>query len=85
MCFSERGDIVLETIKDFFLSTADVITSLVGFGVGMITDLVYVVKLCGSFVLKIPVLFSWLPTPAVAIIVSIFAVVVIYKILGREG
>ena len=76
---------MLETIKDFFLSTADVITSLVDFVVGMITDLVYVVKLCGSFVLKIPTLFSWLPTPAVAIIVSIFAVVVIYKILGREG
>lgn len=81
----ERGDIVLETIKDFFLSLADVITSLVDFVIGMITDLVYVVKLCGSFVLKIPTLFSWLPTPAVAIIVSIFAVVVIYKILGREG
>ena len=76
---------MLETIKDFFLSLADVITSLVDFVIGMITDLVYVVKLCGSFVLKIPTLFSWLPTPAVAIIVSIFAVVVIYKILGREG
>lgn len=76
---------MLETIKDFFLSVADVITSLVDFVVGMITDLVYVVKLCGSFVLKIPTLFSWLPAPAVAIIVSIFAVVVIYKILGREG
>ena len=81
----ERGDILLETIKDFFLSVSDVITSLVDFVVGMITDLVYVVKLCGSFVLKIPTLFSWLPAPAVAIIVSIFAVVVIYKILGREG
>lgn len=76
---------MLETIKDFFLSLADVITSLVDFFIGMITDLVYVVKLCGSFVLKIPTLFSWLPAPAVAIILSIFAVVVIYKILGREG
>lgn len=76
---------MLETIKNLFLSVADVITSLVDFVVGMITDLVYVVKLCGSFALKIPTLFSWLPTPAVAIIVSIFAVVVIYKILGREG
>lgn len=76
---------MLETIKDFFLSLGNIITSLVEFVVGMIEDLIYVVVLCGSFVLKIPTLFSWLPAEAVAIIVSIFAIVVIYKILGREG
>lgn len=76
---------MLETIKDFFLGLADVITSLVDFVVGLIEDIVYVVKLCGTFVLKIPVFFSWLPAPAVALIVSIFGVVVVYKILGREG
>lgn len=76
---------MLETLKNFFLGLADVITSLIDFVVGTIQDLVYVVKLCGSFVAKIPAFFSWLPGEAVALIVTIFAVVVIYKILGREG
>lgn len=76
---------MLRTIENFFVTIADVITSLVDFVVGMIEDLVYVVTLCGSFVLKIPTLFSWLPSEAVALIVTIFAIVVIYKILGREG
>lgn len=76
---------MLETIKNFFLSLGNIITSLVDFVVGMIEDIVYVVVLCGSFVTKIPTLFSWLPVEAVAIIISIFAIVVIYKILGREG
>lgn len=76
---------MLETIKDFFLSLGNIITSLVDFVVGLFEDLIYVVVLCGSFVLKIPSLFSWLPAEAVALIVTIFAIVVIYKILGREG
>lgn len=76
---------MLETIKDFFLSLGNIITSLVDFVVGLIEDLIYVVILCGSFVLKIPSLFLWLPSEAVALIVTIFAIVVIYKILGREG
>ena len=67
------------------MTISNIITSLVDFVVGMIEDLVYVVKLCGSFVAKIPTLFSWLPASVVAIIVIIFAIVVIYKILGREG
>ena len=49
---------MLRTIENFFVTIADVITSLVDFVVGMIEDLVYVVTLCGSFVLKIPTLFS---------------------------
>lgn len=76
---------MLETIKEFFLGIGNVITSLVGFVIGFIEDVVYVVKLTASFVAKIPKLFSWLPAPALAIIVIIFSVVVIYKVLGREG
>lgn len=76
---------MLETIKDFFLNLGSIITSLVDFVVGLIEDLVSVVVMCGKFVLKIPQLFSWLPPEAVALVVSIFAIVVIYKILGREG
>lgn len=76
---------MFEVIKDFFLGVSGVITGLVDFVVGFIEDIVYVVKLCTSFVAKIPKLFSWLPTPVLAIVVVTFSVVVIYKIMGREG
>lgn len=76
---------MLQTIADFFLGLVDIITSLIEFVVGMITDLVYVVTLCSSFVLKIPTYFAWLPDVAVTLIVTTFGIVVIYKILGREG
>lgn len=76
---------MLETIKNAFLGFINLITSLVDFVVGIIKDIVYVVKLTGSFVAKIPQLFSWLPAPVIALFVTIFAIVVIYKILGREG
>lgn len=76
---------MLETLKNFFLGLADVISSLIDFVIGLVEDIVYVVKLTGSFVVKVPDYFSWLPVPVVASIVTIFAIVVVYKILGREG
>lgn len=76
---------MLETIKNFFLGLSNVITSLIDFVIGFVEDIVYVVKLCASFVAKIPSLFSWLPSGVLAMIVLTFSVVVIYKIMGREG
>lgn len=76
---------MFDVLKNFFLSIGSVITGLVDFVIGFIGDIVYVVKLCGSFVAKIPQLFSWLPAEALAIVVLTFSVVVIYKIMGREG
>lgn len=76
---------MLETIANFFTGIADVVTSLIDFVVGIVSDLVYVVMLCNEFVQKIPLYFAWLPTPIITVIVTIFAIVVIYKILGREG
>lgn len=76
---------LLATIKNFFLGIANVITSLVDFVIGFVEDLVYVIKLCGRFLAKIPALFAWLPTECLVLIVALFGVVVTYKILGREG
>ena len=87
MCFLvKRGsEFMIEKLVDFFLSLRDILSGLINFVVGTVEDLVYVVTLCGRFVLKIPSYFSWLPTGVVALIVTVFAIVVIYKILGREG
>ena len=76
---------MLESIKNFFISFADIVTSVVDFFIGFVEDIVFIVKLLGSFVAKIPRLFSWLPTECVAILTVLFGVVVIYKVMGREG
>lgn len=75
----------MQVIIDFFKGFADVATSLVDFVISTVQDIVYVVRLTAQTVLQIPNYFAWLPGELVAIIVTIFAIVVIYKILGREG
>ena len=75
----------MQVIIDFFKGFADVITSLVDFVIGMVEDIVYVITLLGEFVTQIPEYFSWLPAEALVLVVAIFGLVVIYKVLGREG
>lgn len=76
---------MLDTIKNVILGIADMFTSVFDFLIGLVEDIVYVIKLCTSFVTKIPAYFAWLPSEAVAIVVVIFSVVVLYKVMGREG
>lgn len=61
------------------------VTAALDFLIGFIEDIVYVVKLTAEFAVNIPDYFAWLPAPVLATVVSIFAIVVIYKVLGREG
>jgi len=75
----------MQAILDFFTGIWNVITSLIDFVVGIVEDLVYVVKLTGTFLAQIPNYFSWLPSAYVTLIVTIFGIVVVYKVLGREG
>lgn len=75
----------MQAILDFFVGIFEVISSLIQFVIDFIGDLVYVVQLTAQFVSNIPNYFAWMPAAIVSIIVSIFAVVVIYKVMGREG
>lgn len=75
----------MQAIIDFFTGLFDIIVSLVEFVISFIGDIVYVIELTAVFVGNIPNYFGWLPSAFVSIIISIFSVVVIYKILGREG
>lgn len=75
----------MDAILEFFKGIGDGIVAVFDFLIGIINDLVYIVQLTGKFLAQIPAYFSWLPPELLAIIVSIFAIVVIYKILGREG
>lgn len=75
----------MDAIIGFFKGIGAAIGAVIDFVIGLFQDLVYMVQLLGQFVVNIPGYFAWLPAGVVAVIVTIFAIVVIYKILGREG
>lgn len=76
---------MFESIKEYIVSIGELISTGFNFVVDFFSDIVYIIQLTGKFVLEIPTYFSWLPTPVLTLIVAIFSVVVIYKVLGREG
>ena len=75
----------MSAIITFFESIFNIIKSLVDFVIGIIDDIVYLVQLTGRFLMQIPSYLGWLPSSIVASLVAIFTIVVLYKILGREG
>ena len=75
----------MQAIIDFFNTVGNVISTVINFVVKMFSDLVMMLQLLAKFIVNIPSYFGWLPTSVVAVIVTIFSIVVIYKILGREG
>lgn len=75
----------MDAIIKFINGIVSGVTAALDFLIGFIEDIVYVVKLTGQFVLNIPDYFAWMPAPVLATVVTIFGVVVIYKVLGREG
>ena len=75
----------MNAIITFFEGIVDAITGAIDFLIGFIEDIVYIVKITGEFVLEIPNYLSWLPAPVLVIVVVVFGVVVIYKVMGREG
>lgn len=75
----------MDAIISFFTGIADAVTALFEFLFSLIADLVYLVQLTGKFLLQIPSYFAWLPGELLALIILIFTIVVLYKVLGREG
>lgn len=76
---------MLQKIGSFLEGIWDAILTVIEFVIDFIKDIIYVVQLVGETVLKIPDYIGWLPSYLIATIVAIFAIVIIYKILGREG
>lgn len=72
-------------IYDFFQMIWNVLSSVIDWFIQLLEDLFYMIKLLVQFLVNIPSYFSWLPSGVITIIVTIFGIVVIYKILGREG
>ncbi len=76
---------MLETIKNALIDIGNFFTTIFDFVISLVEDLVYIVQATGKALTSIPSLFSWLPPPVLALLITIFGVVVIYKISGREG
>lgn len=75
----------MDGIINFLSGIGDAIVAVIDFVISFFKDLIYMIQLLGKFLAQIPYYFSWLPGELLAIVVLIFGVVVVYKILGREG
>lgn len=75
----------IEEIYDGIMVIVDFFQTIIDFIVNLVQDLIFVVQLLADVVLNIPNYIGWLPTTCISMLVVGFSVVVIYKILGREG
>lgn len=75
----------MSAIMDFLIGLGDLISSLVNFVITMVKDLIYVIGLLGSLILQLPDMIGWLPSACITLVTVLFGIVVIYKVLGREG
>lgn len=76
---------MLQEIRDILVAIGDFFTTVIDFVIAFFKDLVYMVKLVGETITQLPEYLDWLPAGLVGGLLAIFAVVIIYKILGREG
>lgn len=74
----------MDAIIKFFAGIADLLSGAFGFLLDLAADIVYITQLTAKAVSAIPSYFTWLPPQVLALLLTIFGVVVIYKILGRE-
>lgn len=75
---------MLDAIFDVVSKIGEFISTAWDFVIDFLKDTFAMIKLVGDTVASIPDYLSFLPAEIVAVFVSIFSVVVIYKILGRE-
>ena len=75
----------MSAIMNFLSSLAEVIFSAVEFLIGIVKDLLYIVGLLTGLMIKLPDMIHWLPSACTTLISTTFLIVLIYKILGREG
>ena len=75
----------MRAILEFFAAIGDFISGAFQFLLSCVADLVYIVQLTAKAVAAIPSYLRLLPPSVIALLTTIFAVVVLYKIFGREG
>lgn len=76
---------MLDSISNAIDNIVSFLDTIWQFAVDFTSDTFEMIKLLSDTVKKIPDYFSWLPTEIGVGLIALFSVVVIYKILGREG
>ena len=72
-------------MEDLFNTLVEGFNTIISMLGSFLNDLVYVGELTAKFVARIPSYLAWLPEQIVSVLIVAFGVVVVYKILGREG
>lgn len=75
----------MDAVVSFFKGIGNAIVSVFDFVISFFQDLIYVIQLLGKFLGQLPQYLSWMPSSVSGLLITLFAIVVIYKILGREG
>lgn len=74
----------MTAIIDFLGAIADGVVAAIEFLSGLIADLLYVAETLAAIVVEMPTYLSFLPSEVLAAVMALIAIVVIYKILGRD-
>lgn len=69
----------------FFEGIGTAITNVIDFLVSLVMDLVWLVQTLAWAMAQVPLMIAWLPTKIHALILTLFGIVMLYKLIGREG
>lgn len=72
-------------VIEFLRGIGEAIGNVTDFIVSFFSDIVYMITMLGKIAVEIPTYFSWLPSYITTPLLLIFTLVILYKILGREG
>lgn len=74
-------DFITNTLKNI----ADFFVSVWNFIINLFREIGYMVKFLGEIVATIPSYFTWLPPTVLVLLLLVVSIIVIYKVIGREG
>lgn len=75
----------IEGVFNLITSLVDIVLFICNFVISTIKDLVYMAELLAEMVLQLPSYLGWLPSVVLTNFMLIISIVVIYKVIGREG
>lgn len=76
---------MLDQIFDVLGNIAEFISLIFETIVSFVQDIVTLIQTVYNTLAELPQYFNWLPAELVGLLLVIFGVVVLYKVLGREG
>ena len=75
----------MQAIIEFLSGIGQAVITVFDFIVSLFSDLVYMITMLGHIAVQLPAYFAWLPSELLSGLILIFTLVILYKILGREG